>query len=127
CLRAPVPALEGALHLHEGHRSRPGRPYVTMREAAAEIAEVAVRMDDAGPDALEPTVRAIAGARRVMLFGCGREGLMMQALAMRLHHLGLEVCMQGDMTAFPIGAGDLFLCAAGPGALATATALCAVA
>jgi 6-phospho-3-hexuloisomerase len=62
-----------------------------------------------------------------MLFGCGREGLMMRALAMRLHHLGLEVCMQGDMTAFPLGLGDLFMCAAGPGVLPTASALCRVA
>ena len=38
-----------------------------------------------------------------MLYGCGREGLMMRALAMRLHHLGRVVCMQGDMTAFPLG------------------------
>jgi 6-phospho-3-hexuloisomerase len=98
-----------------------------MREAADEIAAVAARMDSAGVDGLEPTVQAIAEARRVMLFGCGREGLMMRALAMRLHHLGLEVCMQGDMTAFALGPGDLFLCAAGPGALATATALCEVA
>ncbi len=54
-----------------------------------------------------------------MLYGCGREGLMMRALAMRLHHLGLMVCMQGDMNAFPLGKGDLFLCAAGPGELST--------
>ncbi len=95
-----------------------------MRDAAAELAEVAARLD---PAALEPVVSAITGARRVMLYGCGREGLMMRALAMRLHHLGREVCMQGDMAAFPLGPGDLFLCAAGPGALATATALCRVA
>ena len=76
---------------------------------------------------LEPVVQAIAGAPRVMLFGCGREGLMMRALAMRLHHLGLEVCVQGDMTAFPLGPSDLFLCAAGPGVLPTASALCGVA
>ena len=31
------------------------------------------------------------------------------------------------MTAFPLGPGDLFLCAAGPGELATASALCGVA
>jgi 6-phospho-3-hexuloisomerase len=95
-----------------------------MRGAAAELADVAARMDEA---ALEPAVQAIAGARRVMLYGCGREGLMMRALAMRLHHLGLGACMQGDMTAFPLGPGDLFLCAAGPGELATASALCGVA
>jgi 6-phospho-3-hexuloisomerase len=95
-----------------------------MRDAAAELAEVAARLD---PGALDPVVSAITRARRVMLYGCGREGLMMRALAMRLHHLGREVCMQGDMAAFPLGPGDLFLCAAGPGALATATALCRVA
>lgn len=97
---------------------------MTLRQAAAELAGVADRMDEA---ALAPAVEAIAGARRIMLYGCGREGLMMRALAMRLHHLGLDVCMQGDMTAFPLGPGDLFLCAAGPGELATASALCEVA
>lgn len=97
---------------------------MTFREAAAELAAVAARMDE---EALAPTLRAITDAKRVMLYGCGREGLMMRALAMRLHHLGLDVCMQGDMTAFPLGPGDLFLCAAGPGALSTASALCAVA
>jgi 6-phospho-3-hexuloisomerase len=96
----------------------------TLDRAAAELASVAAAMDEAD---LEPTVRATAEARRVMLYGCGREGLMMRALAMRLHHLGLDVCMHGDMTAFPLGPGDLFLCAAGPGALAAATALTEVA
>lgn len=95
-----------------------------MRDAAVELDAVVRRMDEAE---LEPVVHAITDARRVMLFGCGREGLMMRALAMRLHHLGLEVCMQGDMTAFPLGHGDLFLCAAGPGELPTASALCGVA
>lgn len=97
---------------------------MTMRAAAAELTAVAARLDDA---TLEPTAQAIVKARRVMLYGCGREGLMMRALAMRLHHLGLTVCMQGDMNAFPLGPGDLFLCAAGPGALSTASALCGVA
>lgn len=94
---------------------------MTLEQAAAELAVVAARMDDAS---IEPTVRTIVDSRRVMLYGAGREGLMMRALAMRLHHLGLDVCMQGDMAAFPLGEGDLFLCAAGPGELATASALC---
>jgi 6-phospho-3-hexuloisomerase len=97
---------------------------MSIRQAVDELAQVADRLDEAS---LEPVVRAVAGARRTMLYGCGREGLMMRALAMRLHHLGLEVCMQGDMTAFPLAAGDLFLCAAGPGYLATGSALCEVA
>jgi 6-phospho-3-hexuloisomerase len=92
-----------------------------MQQFVGELAALADRMDEA---TLEPVVAAIVDARRVMLYGCGREGLMMRALAMRLHHLGREVCMQGDMTAFPLARGDLFLCAAGPGALSTASALC---
>ncbi|MBF9032626.1 SIS domain-containing protein [Rhodobacterales bacterium HKCCE2091] len=65
----------------------------------------------------------IGAARTVMLYGCGREGLMMQAFAMRLHHLGLAVSMQGDMAAPPLGRGDLFVASAGPGHLSTVEAL----
>ena len=32
-----------------------------------------------------------------MLYGCGREGLQMRGLAMRLYHLGLQANMVGDM------------------------------
>ena len=100
------------------------RAMTLLREAATELAEVADRMDEA---ALTPAVEAITNARRIMLFGNGRERLMMQALAMRLYHLGLDVCMQGDMAAFPLGPGDLFFSAAGPGEVSTASALCGVA
>jgi 6-phospho-3-hexuloisomerase len=96
----------------------------TMRDAADELATAVGRMDDG---MLEPALEAIAGADRLMLYGCGREGLMMRALAMRLHHLGQQVCMQGDMSAFPLGPGDLFVCAAGPGELPTSSTLCRVA
>ncbi len=95
-----------------------------LADAAGELAAVAAAMDDA---ALAPTVAALADARRIMVYGCGREGLMMRALAMRLHHLGRTVCVQGDMSAFPLGPGDLFVCAAGPGVLPTGSALCGVA
>lgn len=95
-----------------------------LERAVAELGHVARGVDGA---ALGRAAEAIATARRVMVYGCGREGLMMRALAMRLHHLGREVCVQGDMTAFPLGAGDLFLCAAGPGELSTGSALCRVA
>lgn len=97
---------------------------MSLERAAAELAEVAGRVD---PAALDRAAAMIAGAGRVMLYGCGREGLMMRALAMRLHHLGLDVAMQGDMTAPPLGPGDLFLCSAGPGELATVSALMGVA
>lgn len=68
-------------------------------------------------------VEAIAQARRIVAYGCGREGLMMRALAMRLYHLGCDVHMQGDMSCPPVGPGDLLIAASGPGALSTVAAL----
>jgi 6-phospho-3-hexuloisomerase len=97
---------------------------MTLTQITAELAALAAQMDEADIDA---TAAVITDAGRIMLYGCGREGLMMRGLAMRLHHLGLDVSVQADMTAFPLGPGDLFLCSAGPGELSTASALCGVA
>ena len=72
-------------------------------------------------------VELIANSKRIVLYGCGREGLMMRALCMRLHHLGLDVHMVFDMTTPPVGAGDLLLVSAGPGYLTTVEALLGVA
>jgi 6-phospho-3-hexuloisomerase len=69
----------------------------------------------------------ILGARRIVCYGVGREGLMMKALCMRLMHLGLDAHMAGDMTTPPVGAGDLFIASAGPGYFSTAMALLGVA
>ena len=68
-------------------------------------------------------IEAIATSRRIVAYGCGREGLMMRALAMRLYHLGCDVHMQGDMSCPPLGDGDLLLVSSGPGLLATVAAL----
>lgn len=95
-----------------------------MLTALRELEAVALAMDDTS---IETACQTLALARKIVAYGCGREGLMLRALVMRLHHLGLEVAMQGDMAAPPLGPGDLFLCAAGPGELATVTALMAVA
>jgi 6-phospho-3-hexuloisomerase len=95
-----------------------------MLSALRELEAVALGLDDAQ---VEAACQTIASAGKIVLYGCGREGLMMRALAMRLHHLGLNVAMQGDMAAPPLGKGDLFLCSAGPGELSTVTALMGVA
>jgi 6-phospho-3-hexuloisomerase len=95
-----------------------------MLSALRELETVALGLDDAQ---VEAACQTIACAGKIVLYGCGREGLMMRALAMRLHHLGLSVAMQGDIAAPPLGTGDLFLCAAGPGELSTVTALMGVA
>ncbi|RVT82082.1 SIS domain-containing protein [Rhodobacteraceae bacterium CCMM004] len=62
-----------------------------------------------------------------MAAGCGREALQLRGLVMRLHHLGLSATMQGDLTAPPLGPGDLLIASAGPGHLATVAALVDVA
>ena len=95
-----------------------------MLSALRELETVALALDDTQ---VEAACQTIAKASKIVLYGCGREGLMMRALAMRLHHLGLNVAMQGDMAAPPLGPGDLFLCSAGPGELSTVTALMGVA
>jgi 6-phospho-3-hexuloisomerase len=76
---------------------------------------------------LADLVERIGRARRIVLYGCGREGLMMRALCMRLYHLGLDVHMAFDMTTPPVGPGDLLLVSAGPGYLTTVEALLGVA
>jgi 6-phospho-3-hexuloisomerase len=72
-------------------------------------------------------VELLARSRRIVLYGCGREGLMMRALCMRLYHLGVDAHMVADMTTPPVGSGDLLLVSAGPGYLSTVEALLDVA
>ena len=69
----------------------------------------------------------IGKARRLCVYGVGREGLMMKALAMRLFHLGLDAHVAGDMTTPALGAGGALLLSAGPGQFSTVAALASVA
>lgn len=92
--------------------------------ALAELGGVMERIDDA---AVDRACTMIAGAKRLMVFGGGREGLQIRGFAMRLFHLGLPVAVVGDMTAPPMGPGDLFVVTVGPGEISTALALMGVA
>lgn len=88
--------------------------------ALREVEQVLASID---PEGIERACARIARSGAVMGYAGGREGLMMRALVMRLHHLGLYASMQGDMAAPPLGPGDLFLCSAGPGGISTVAAL----
>lgn len=92
--------------------------------ACAEISDCIAKIDSLQVRAM---VRTIAGARRIALYGVGREGLMMKALAMRLYHLGLDAHVVGDMSTPALGSGDLLLVSAGPGMFSTVAALVGVA
>src|SRR5271154_4977758 len=78
-------------------------------------------------DALDGLIEAIVAARRIVVFGLGREGLQMRGFAMRLFHMGRNVAVWGDMTTPEVAAGDLFIVSAGPGDLATARTLAGIA
>jgi 6-phospho-3-hexuloisomerase len=98
--------------------------YETARQILEEIDRVLSGISETEIDSL---CDAITSARRIIVYGLGREGLVMRSLAMRLTHLGLDVAVVGDMTAPPIGPGDLFLVSCGPGYLSTVQALVRVA
>ena len=89
-----------------------------------ELKAVFSRIDDSRVDA---AVAEIAAARRIVMYACGRERLQIMGFCMRLHHLGLDVAMVGDMTTPPAGRGDLFLAVCGPGEVSTTSALMGVA
>ncbi len=72
---------------------------------------------------VERLIVEIAGAKRVFIYGLGRERLMLQAFGMRLMHLGVPVHIVGDATTPAIGKGDLWLTSSGTGRLATVEAL----
>ena len=94
------------------------------REALEDLGGV---LDRLAADAAEPLMAAILKAKRIVLYGCGREGLAMRGFCMRLFHMGRDVHMLGDMTTPPVGPGDLLFVSAGPGKLPSAETFMGVA
>jgi 6-phospho-3-hexuloisomerase len=92
--------------------------------ALGDLAKVFARLPPGAETAL---IDAIVAARRIAIYGAGREGLQMDGLAMRLCHLGLDVSVVGDMNVPPLGTGDLLLVSSGPGASNIGDALISVA
>lgn len=85
----------------------------------AEQAEVFARLPAATLDA---AVAAIAAAPRVLLWGQGRTGYALMALAMRLFHCGRDAHWVGGITTPPLRAGDLLIVNASRGDLPSSTA-----
>jgi 6-phospho-3-hexuloisomerase len=92
--------------------------------ALDELGGVFAALDDTQVDAL---VDRLARARRIVVFGGGREKLQIMGFAMRLFHMGLNAAVEGDMTTPAVGPGDVFLLTCGPGYISTAQALAEVA
>ena len=92
--------------------------------ALKELAGVFEKIIDADVD---KALDMLAKAKRIVVFGGGRERLQIMGFAMRLYHMGLAVAVEGDMTTPPVGKGDLFIVTCGPGEISTALALMGVA
>ncbi len=94
-----------------------------QQKAIRALEEIGAVLHTALPEQIEAMASPIQDARRIALYGVGREGLMIRSLAMRLYHLGLDASVVGDMTAPPLGSGDLLIVSAGPGQFSTVQAL----
>ncbi|RUU11235.1 SIS domain-containing protein [Mesorhizobium sp. M7A.T.Ca.TU.009.01.3.2] len=92
--------------------------------ALEELGGVLARIDESRIDA---ACKMLAGARRIVVYGCGREALQVKGFAMGLYHLGLPVSVVGDMNTPPLGQGDVFLVSSGPGETSTVLTLMQVA
>lgn len=68
---------------------------------------------------LQAIVDPINKADAIFLIGMGRSGLMMEAAAMRLMHLGYKAYVVGQVTAPAIKMGDLLITGSGSGTTAT--------
>lgn len=87
------------------------------KSAVADLSGVIAKMPD---DAADDFIKAILAAKRICLYGAGREGLALRGFAMRLFHMGLDAHVVADMTTPPVGPGDLLIVTAGQGWLPTA-------
>lgn len=96
----------------------------SFARALGELDAVLGRVD---MDAVERACHMLADARRIAVYGCGREALQMKGFAMRLYHLGLPVSVVGDMTTPPLGKGGVFFASSGPGETATVLTLMKIA
>lgn len=85
-----------------------------IKQALEEISAPLMAMDD---DAVKRLAGEVLAARRIVLFGMGRELLQLKAFGMRLVHLGLDAHIAGDVTALPVTTGDIVIISIGPGDL----------
>jgi 6-phospho-3-hexuloisomerase len=95
-----------------------------LESILAEVREVFARVP---ADAVAQLAGEIANARRVLVYGAGRTGLVLQAFAMRMMHLGIDGHFVGQLATPPIREGDLLLVTLALGRLPTADALIATA
>lgn len=95
--------------------------FASVRDAA--MRELGSVLEGIDTEAFSSFCNQVYGANRIVCFGLGREGLALRGFCMRLMHLGLDAHMAGDVTAQPVGPGDVLIVTSGPGDLAMTSAM----
>ena len=92
----------------------------STREALSAILKEHIALQErVDAQELQALIKPITSANSIFLIGMGRSGLMMQAAAMRLMHLGFEAYVVGETTTPAIKKGDLLIAGSGSGTTAT--------
>jgi 6-phospho-3-hexuloisomerase len=76
---------------------------------------------------VERFVARISRAKKIVILGAGRMGIVSKSFAMRLKHFGLNAYCYGDSNVPNIGKGDLLIVCSGSGETRTILKLCEVA
>ena len=87
------------------------------------LAEVTICTRQVSVENLAQAVALIALSSRIFVAGAGRSGLCMQALGMRLMHLGKNVYVVGETTTPGIAAKNLLILGSGSGRTASLLAM----
>jgi 6-phospho-3-hexuloisomerase len=91
------------------------------------LQEVNAGLQATDDEVLELLLGELQAARRIFVFGQGREGYMLRAFTMRLMHLGLNAHYLWHPSLPLAGAGDLFVTSSGTGDLRTIKTLVEIA
>lgn len=87
-----------------------------LKEAMEAIVEhVKCVRDSVKERDIELAIKMIESGEKVYVYGAGRSGLVAQAFAMRLMHLGIKVHVVGEITTPAIEEGDIFVTISGSG------------
>jgi len=87
------------------------------------LAEITACLRQVSDASLNQASARIETAQRIFLAGAGRSGLCMQALSIRLMHLGKTAYIVGVATTPSIQAGDLLILGSGSGQTSTLLAI----
>lgn len=84
-------------------------------QALAIIKELETSVKAIEEQKITDMIQQIKSHKRIFVYGTGRSGLMLKALAMRLMQIGLESYVVGETTTPSVGKGDLLIAASASG------------